>query len=89
MPSRARLTPTPLTPIGNTDSFTPSPQRPVRVRARTMPVDTHFEPHSHAWAQLACCASGILQVTAAQDGLAGGEISYIVPPSRAVWVAPG
>ena len=89
MPSGARPPLKPLTPIGNTDSFTPSAQRPVRVRARTMPVDTHFEPHAHAWSQLACCASGILQVTAAQDGLAGGEITYIVPPSRAVWVAPG
>ena len=79
----------PLTPIGNTDSFTPSPQRPVRVRARTMPADTHFEPHAHAWAQLAYCATGIVQVTAAQSDQAGGEITYIVPPSRAVWVAPG
>ena len=79
----------PFTPIGNIDSFTPSPRQPVRVRARTLPADTHFEPHSHAWAQLACCASGILQVTAAQAGQAGGEVTYIVPPSRAVWVAPG
>ena len=78
-----------LTPIGNIESFTPSLQRPVRVRARTMQADTHFEPHSHAWAQLACCASGVLQVTAAQLEPAGGEITYIVPPSRAVWVAPG
>ena len=78
-----------LTPIGNTDSFIPSAQRPVRVRARTMPADTHFEPHCHPWAQLAYCASGILQVTAAQVDSAGGEITYIVPPSRAVWVAPG
>lgn len=85
MPPSARPS---LTPIGNTDSFTPSPQRPVRVRARTMPADTHFEPHAHAWSQLACCASGILQVTA-QGDQAGGEITYIVPPSRAVWVAPG
>jgi len=54
-----------LTPVGNTDPFTPTPERPVRVRARTMPTDTHFEPHHHAWAQLAYCASGILQVTVA------------------------
>ena len=86
MPRNARP---PLTPIGNTDSFTPSPQRPVRVRARTMAADTHFEPHAHAWAQLAYCATGIVQVTAAQSDQAGGEITYIVPPSRAVWVAPG
>lgn len=79
----------PFTPIGNIDSFMPSIRRPVRVRARTMPADTHFEPHCHPWAQLACCASGILQVTAAQVESVGGEITYIVPPSRAVWVAPG
>jgi AraC-like DNA-binding protein len=74
-----------LTPVGNTDPFTPTPERPVRVRARTMPTDTHFEPHHHAWAQLAYCASGILQVTVA----APDEVTYIVPPSRAVWIAPG
>jgi len=77
-----------LMPVGDTDSFTPSPRRPVRVRARSMPADTHFEPHSHAWAQLAYCATGVVQVTADSDG-AGGEITYIVPPSRAVWIAPG
>jgi quercetin dioxygenase-like cupin family protein len=80
-----------LMPVGDTDSFTPSTKRPVRVRARSMPADTHFEPHSHAWAQLAYCATGVVQVTAEGDGEgdAGGEITYIVPPSRAVWIAPG
>lgn len=82
----ARLQPT---PIGNTAGFIPSPQRPVRVRTRSMPEDTHFESHFHAWAQLAYCTSGIVQVTAAQSGQASGEVTYIVPPSRAVWVAPG
>ena len=78
-----------LMPVGDTDAFTPSPQRPVRVRSRSMAVDTHFEPHSHAWAQLAYCATGIVQVTAAKGEQAGGEISYLVPPWRAVWIAPG
>ncbi|MFC5523679.1 AraC family transcriptional regulator [Polaromonas jejuensis] len=76
-------------PVADTDGFMPSRERPVRVRARTMAADTHFEPHSHAWAQLAYCASGVIQVTAAQGGQAEGDITYIVPPSRAVWVAPG
>ena len=76
-------------PVGDTGAFTPSPQRPVRVRSRSMAADTHFEPHSHAWAQLAYCATGIVQVTAAKGGQAGGEVSYLVPPSRAVWIAPG
>jgi AraC-like DNA-binding protein/quercetin dioxygenase-like cupin family protein len=76
-------------PVGDTDPFRPSRQRPVRVRARTMPADTHFEPHCHAWSQLAYCASGIVQVTAEQGAQAGDEVTYIVPPSRAVWIAPG
>lgn len=76
-------------PVGDTDPFTPSRDRPVRVRARSMPVDTHFEPHAHAWAQLAYCATGIVQVTAEQSCGQADEITYIVPPSRAVWIAPG
>ncbi len=85
----ARNTRLQFMPVGDTGRFTPSRQRPVRVRARAMPVDTHFQPHSHAWAQLAYCATGVVQVTAEQGGNAGGEITYIVPPSRAVWIAPG
>ncbi len=82
MPDNAR---TQLVEVGDTHPFTPSAQRPVRVRARAMPADTHFEPHRHAWAQLAYCATGMVQVTAA----APDEVTYIVPPSRAVWIAPG
>jgi AraC-like DNA-binding protein len=84
-----------LMPLGDTGNFTPSPKRPVCVRSRSLLADTHFEPHSHAWAQLAYCATGVLQVTAeigmggAGSKEAGSEVSYIVPPSRAVWIAPG
>lgn len=87
-----------FTPVGDTDPFMPTPERPVRVRARTMPADTHFEPHRHAWAQLAYCATGVLQVmcdataegaSAASPHKPQGEVTYIVPPSRAVWIAPG
>src|SRR4051812_22715088 len=53
-----------FTPVGDTDLFTPDRSRPVRVRARSMPTDTHFEPHRHAWAQLAYCATGIVRVNA-------------------------
>ena len=80
-----RYSPAHLTPVGDTDPFCPSRQRPVRVRARAMPADTHFEPHRHAWSQLAYCATGIVQVTSANPQ----EMTYIVPPSRAVWIAPG
>lgn len=76
-------------PVGNLDPFQPDAGRPVRVRSRAMPADAHFEPHRHPWAQLAYCASGIVQVSAAAPHGATGEVTYIVPPSRAVWIAPG
>ena len=88
----ARTTRLHLLSLGDTDSFTPGAQRPVRVRARAMPADSHVEPHAHAWAQLAYCASGIVQVTAEQSAPGrqkADETTYIVPPSRAVWIAPG
>ncbi|MES2940273.1 MAG: helix-turn-helix transcriptional regulator [Pseudomonadota bacterium] len=86
MPRRATST---SLPAGDSGEFRPELARPVRVRARTMPADTHLEPHHHAWAQLAYCASGIIQVTAAVRDDAPEEVTYIVPPSRAVWIAPG
>ena len=89
-------------PLGDTDSFTPTAQRTVRVRARSITADVHFEPHFHPWAQLAYCSTGIVQVTAAQnksepnhnghsghDSQDADEVTYILPPSRAVWIAPG
>lgn len=79
-------------PIGDTDAFEPSPQGPVRCRARSMGHDTQFEPHHPPWGQLAYCGSGLLQVTVADrpiDGSAGRETTTIVPPSRAVWIPPG
>ncbi|MBC5766111.1 AraC family transcriptional regulator [Ramlibacter albus] len=69
-------------PLGDVDPYRPDTARPVRVRSRAMPADTHFEPHQHAWAQLAYCASGVVQVSDERS-------TYIVPPSRAVWIAPG
>jgi AraC-like DNA-binding protein len=74
--------------VGDTDPFRPSRQRPVRVRSRDLPADSHFEPHSHAWSQLAYCSTGILQVTTLRDAAGSEEVTYIVPPSRAVWIAP-
>jgi AraC-like DNA-binding protein len=77
-----------VVPHTDTDLFQPHRGRPVRVRSRHLPADAHFEPHRHGWAQLAYCASGIVQVSAADPGSATGEVTYIVPPSRAVWIAP-
>jgi AraC-like DNA-binding protein len=85
----ARATSSHITPVGDTDPFQPSRQRPVRVRARSLRADSHFEPHQHAWSQLAYCAAGIMQVTTEQHVGTGDEVTFIVPPSRAVWIAPG
>jgi AraC-like DNA-binding protein len=79
-------------PVGDTDPFRPTPEQPVRCRARAMGHDTQFEPHDHPWGQLAYCASGLLQVTVANpapDHAPRLETTTIVPPSRAVWIPPG
>jgi AraC-like DNA-binding protein len=81
-------------PLGDTDPFRPSPERPVRCRARWLDGDNQVEPHHHAWAQLACCASGLLRVAVevppdAASGQPGFETTTIVPPWRAVWIPPG
>ena len=83
MKRRHALTPE---PIGDTDPVAPTAQRPVRSRTRALAVDAHFEPHYHPWAQLAYCAQGLIQVTASD---LDRETTFILPPSRAVWVPPG
>ena len=72
--------------VGNTDPVAPTPRRPVRTRARALAVDEHFEPHHHPWAQVAYCASGLIRVTVDS---AGAYTTYLLPPSRAVWIPPG
>lgn len=83
---RRRPAPTPVA-LGEMAGFEPSTSHPVRLRTRSLPADTHFDPHHHAFAQLAFCARGVLQVMAGQEGT--DEVTYIVPPSRAVWIQPG
>jgi len=76
----------PPTPLGDTDPFTPDEDRPVRVRSRALSADTHFEPHRHPWGQLAYCATGIVQVMVAGEDEGLQAVTFIVPPSRAVWI---
>lgn len=64
------------------DALVPSAAHPVRVRARRLAAASRIEPHRHDWAQVAYSAAGVLRVTAADH-------TYIVPPSRAVWIPPG
>ncbi len=62
--------------------YAPTADRPVRVKARRLRADSRILPHSHDWAQVAFSTTGVLRVTAAAH-------TYIVPPSRAVWIPPG
>ena len=62
--------------------YAPTADRPVRMKARRLRADTRIVPHSHAWAQVAFSTTGVLRMTAADH-------TYIVPPSRAVWIPPG
>ncbi len=62
--------------------YAPSAAHPVRSKARHLEAHTRIDPHSHPWGQIAFSISGVIRVTAARS-------TYIVPPSRAVWIPPG
>jgi AraC-like DNA-binding protein len=68
----------PLTP----HLYTPTTQRPLRAKLQRLRADTRVVPHAHPWGQVALSATGVIRVTV-PDG------SYIVPPSRAIWIPPG
>lgn len=67
----------PLTP----HLFTPGPERPVRAKRHHIRADQVIVPHRHPWAQFAFSPTGVMRLTASTG-------TYIVPPSRAVWVPP-
>ncbi len=85
MPAHQRLL-SPV-PLGDLRPFVPTSAHPVRVRARAVPANTHFESHRHAWAQLVYCRAGLLRANVAARAREAAT-SYIVPPSRALWIAP-
>ncbi|MEP6873444.1 MAG: helix-turn-helix transcriptional regulator [Burkholderiales bacterium] len=72
------LTRGPLTP----HLYLPDARRPVRAKLLHLSTDTRVVPHHHACAQIALSATGVVRMTMA-DG------SFIVPPSRALWIPPG
>ena len=78
-PDRARATAIgPLTP----HLYTPTAARPLRAKLLRLRADTRVVPHAHPWGQVALSSTGVIRVTAPHG-------SYIVPPSRAVWIPPG
>jgi AraC-like DNA-binding protein len=64
------------------DCYDPTPERPVTLIARDLQTAEHLLPHTHPFGQLTHTRDGVIRVTAAGS-------SWIVPPSRAVWIAPG
>lgn len=76
-PSRRRSVP-PIDPL----AFAPSAQRPLRAKLRRLAADTRVDPHSHPWAQVAMSATGVIRLQA-------GHSTYLVPPTRALWIPPG
>ncbi|GGY31068.1 helix-turn-helix transcriptional regulator [Pseudoduganella albidiflava] len=64
------------------DGFEPTVERPITLIARDLDRRDSMLPHRHAWGQLTHALDGVLRVTAAGS-------TWIVPPSRAVWIAPG
>jgi AraC-like DNA-binding protein len=79
-PSRRRSVP-PMDP----QRFKPSLERPLRAKARWMEHQMDIQPHHHEWAQLAFSMVGAVRVQA--EGPLRSH-SYLVPPSRAVWIPP-
>ena len=72
------LTRGPLTP----HLYLPDARRPVRAKLLHLSTDERVVPHHHACAQIALSATGVVRMTMA-DG------SFIVPPSRALWIPAG
>ncbi|PZQ53731.1 MAG: AraC family transcriptional regulator, partial [Variovorax paradoxus] len=65
----------PLTP----HLYAPDAVRPLRAKEHFLTADTFVELHQHPWPQLTFSTRGVIRLSTA-DG------SYIVPPSRALWV---
>ncbi|MDN3919970.1 AraC family transcriptional regulator [Roseateles violae] len=71
-----------LLPPLDPNAYAPSPERPLRGKARLMEHQMDIQPHLHDWGQLVFSVTGAVRVSAQQS-------TYIVPPSRAVWIPPG
>src|SRR5450830_804042 len=87
-PARSTSRPVSLRPVGDlVDSLTPhlylpTPERPLRAKMRHLQAETKVVPHHHEWPQLTFSLNGVCRLST-DDG------TFIVPPSRAVWVPAG
>ncbi len=62
--------------------YDPTPTRPVRLIARDLGHDALLPPHTHAWHQFLYTATGVVRVATA-------DTTWVVPPSRAIWIPSG
>lgn len=79
-----RITVPPVDP----EAYAPSVARPVRAKVRTLQATVRIEPHHHPWGQVALSTTGVIRMSARRNG-DDRSSTYIVPPSRAVWIPPG
>ena len=63
------------------ERFAPTPERPLRAKSRLLEHLADIQPHRHDWAQLVFSMTGAVRVNTETS-------TYIVPPSRAVWIPP-
>lgn len=64
------------------ERYVPTAGRPLRAKARLLEHLADIQPHHHAWGQLVFSFSGAVRVGTPRS-------TYIVPPSRAVWIPAG
>ena len=62
--------------------YLPTPERPLRAKMRHLRAETKVVPHHHEWPQLTFSLNGVCRLST-DNG------TFIVPPSRAVWVPAG
>lgn len=78
-----RITVPPVDP----EAYAPTAARPVRAKVRTLQATVRIEPHHHPWGQVALSTTGVIRMSARHGE--GRSSTYLVPPSRAVWIPPG
>ncbi|WP_256079661.1 helix-turn-helix domain-containing protein [Massilia sp. YIM B04103] len=66
---------------GYPSSYDPDAARPVTLIGRDLQTNEYMSAHKHEWGQVTYALEGVLRVTA-------NNSSWIVPPQRAIWVAP-
>ena len=79
-------------PALSPERFAPTAERPLRAKSRVLEHLADIQPHQHDWAQLVFSMTGAVRVNT--EGIQttawpAASATYIVPPSRAVWIPPG